>query len=307
MGLLELIKGASLFMSVKGTKTHLGYIMPALIFIVVIFLIPISYTVAISFFQWNLLRPDLGMKFIGFNNYFQALKDPFTWQSIGRTFYFVILSVLLELIIGFAIALSLNTEFKGWKIVQTIILIPFMIAPVVVGFTWKFVANNDYGPLSQLLIGMGFKSIAETPLLASPNTAMLMVILADVWEYTPFVTLVLLAGLKSIPQEPYEAAYVDGASSIQRFFYITLPLLRPSIMVAVVIRTLTSLRVFDTIFIMTGGGPGSATETLSFYGYRMAFQSYEMGYSSTINLISFVLAIVFTLFYMKLLGGNENE
>jgi len=249
----------------------------------------------------------LGIKFVGFKNYLQALKDPFTWETIGRTFYFVIISVLLELIFGFSLALSLNTEFKGWKIVQSIILIPFMIAPVVVGFAWKFIVNNDYGPLPHFLINLGLTSITENPLLANPTTAMFMIIMADVWEYTPFVTLVLLAGLKALPQEPYEAAYVDGASAIQRFFYITLPLLRPSIMVAVVIRTLTSLRVFDTIFIMTGGGPGSATETLSFYGYRLAFQSYQMGYSSTINLISFFLAIIFTLIYMKLIGWDSNE
>jgi len=270
-------------------------------------LIPIIYTLVISFFSWNLLRPDLGIKFVGFKNYLQALKDPFTWETIGRTFYFVIISVLLELIFGFSLALSLNTEFKGWKIVQSIILIPFMIAPVVVGFAWKFIVNNDYGPLPHFLINLGLTSITENPLLANPTTAMFMIIMADVWEYTPFVTLVLLAGLKALPQEPYEAAYVDGASAIQRFFYITLPLLRPSIMVAVVIRTLTSLRVFDTIFIMTGGGPGSATETLSFYGYRLAFQSYQMGYSSTINLISFFLAIIFTLIYMKLIGWDSNE
>lgn len=294
-------------MSERKNFNHIQYILPSLLFILVIFLIPIIYTLVISFFSWNLLRPDLGIKFVGFKNYLQALKDPFTWETIGRTFYFVIISVLLELIFGFSLALSLNTEFKGWKIVQSIILIPFMIAPVVVGFAWKFILNNDYGPLPHFLINLGLTSITENPLLANPTTAMFMIIMADVWEYTPFVTLVLLAGLKALPQEPYEAAYVDGASAIQRFFYITLPLLRPSIMVAVVIRTLTSLRVFDTIFIMTGGGPGSATETLSFYGYRLAFQSYQMGYSSTINLISFFLAIIFTLIYMKLIGWDSNE
>ncbi len=294
-------------MSERKNFNHIQYILPSLLFILLIFLIPIVYTLVISFFSWNLLRPDLGIKYVGFQNYLQALKNPFTWETIGRTFYFVIISVLLELIFGFSLALSLNTEFKGWKIVQSIILIPFMIAPVVVGFAWKFIVNNDYGPLPHLLINLGLTSITENPLLANSTTAMFMVILADVWEYTPFVTLVLLAGLKALPQEPYEAAYVDGASAIQRFFYITLPLLRPSIMVAVVIRTLTSLRVFDTIFIMTGGGPGSATETLSFYGYRLAFQSYQMGYSSTINLISFFLAIIFTLIYMKLIGWDSNE
>lgn len=294
-------------MQPKNKLNNLGYVLPTLIFIISIFLIPIVYTVVISFFNWNLLRPDLGVRFVGLQNYIRAFRDSFTRETMGRTFYFVIVSVLLELVFGFIIALSLNTEFKGWKVVQSIILIPFMIAPVVVGFVWKFILNNDYGPLPQLLMNIGFSSIAENPLLANPNSAMFMVILADVWEYTPFVTLVLLAGLKALPQEPYEAAYVDGASAVQRFFYITLPLLRPSIMVAIVIRTLTSLRVFDTIFIMTGGGPGSATETLSFYGYRTAFQSYQMGYSSTINLISFFLAIVFTLIYMKILGWDNNE
>jgi len=294
-------------LQVKNKFKDVGYVLPALIFTITIFLIPVVYTIVISFFNWNLLRPDLGIRFVGLQNYIRAFRDSFTWETMGRTFYFVIVSVLLELIFGFVIALSLNTEFKGWKVVQSIILIPFMIAPIIVGFAWKFVLNNDYGPLPQFLMNIGFGSIAKNPLLANPNSAMFMVILADVWEYTPFVTLVLLAGLKALPQEPYEAAYVDGASTIQRFFYITLPLLRPSILVAIVIRTLTSLRVFDTIFIMTGGGPGSATETLSFYGYRSAFQSYQMGYSSTINLISFFLAIVFTLIYMKILRGSNNE
>jgi multiple sugar transport system permease protein len=130
--------------------------------------------------------------------------------------------------------------------------------------------------------------------------------MADAWEFIPFVTLVLLAGLKSLPYEPYEAAYVDGATANQRFFYITLPLLRPSVLVAVVIRTLTSLRVFDIVFIMTGGGPGTSSETLAFYGYRMAFQSYNIGFSSTINMLTFGIAIVFTLIYMKIIGGGKN-
>jgi multiple sugar transport system permease protein len=181
-----------------------------------------------------------------------------------------------------------------------------MIAPVVVGFVWRFILNNDYGPIIHFIKQIGLDGLVSQPLLSNPNAVIPVLIMADAWEFIPFVTLVLLAGLKSLPYEPYEAAYVDGATANQRFFYITLPLLRPSVLVAVVIRTLTSLRVFDIVFIMTGGGPGTSSETLAFYGYRMAFQSYNIGFSSTINMLTFGIAIVFTLIYMKIIGGGKN-
>jgi len=281
------------------------YILPALIFIILIFLIPLVYTVSMSFLRWNLLRPDLGIRFIGVSNE-RLFTDEFTLYTVGRTFYFVIGAVVVELLAGLCIALALNTEFKGWKVVQSILLIPFMIAPVVVGFVWRFILNNDYGPIIHFIKQIGLDGLVSQPLLSNPNAVIPVLIMADAWEFIPFVTLVLLAGLKSLPYEPYEAAYVDGATANQRFFYITLPLLRPSVLVAVVIRTLTSLRVFDIVFIMTGGGPGTSSETLAFYGYRMAFQSYNIGFSSTINMLTFGIAIVFTLIYMKIIGGGKN-
>jgi multiple sugar transport system permease protein len=260
-----------------------------------------------SFVRWNLLRPDLGIKPIGFRNYIKLFSDSFTYETLFRTIYFVVGSVLLELICGLCIALALDTEFKGWKIVQSILLIPFMIAPIVVGFVWRFILNSDYGPVIHFLRQIGFSSLLAEPLLSNPNAVMPVLIIADAWQYTPFVTLVLLAGMKAIPREPYEAAYVDGASSFQRFRAITLPLLKSSILVAVVIRTLTSLRVFDIVFIMTGGGPGTASETLAFYGYRTAFNQYNIGFSSAINMLTFSLAILFTIIYMKIIGGGKNS
>lgn len=280
--------------------------MPALSFIVLVFMIPLAYTVVTSFLRWNLLRPDLGIRPAGFSNYIRLFTDKFTWQTVGRTFYFVIGSILLELLMGLSIALALDTEFKGWKLIQSIILIPFMIAPIVVGFVWRFILNNDYGPVIYFIRQIGLGGLVNEPLLSNPLTVIPVLILTDVWEFTPFVVLVLLAGLKSIPYEPYEAAYIDGANSFQRFFYITLPHLRSSILVAVVIRTLTSLRVFDIVFIMTGGGPGNSSETLAFYGYRTAFESYNIGFSSAINMLTFGIAIVFTLLYMKVIGGSKN-
>jgi multiple sugar transport system permease protein len=240
-------------MKLRHKTRGFAYILPALVFIVVIFMIPLTYTVVMSFFRWNLLRPDLGIKMAGFSNYARLFTDSFTLDTVGRTFNFVVGAVFIELLVGLGIALALDTEFKGWKIVQSILLIPFMIAPVVVGYVWRFVLNSDYGPIIYILKQIGLGELVDKPLLSNPSAAMPVLIVADAWEYIPFVTLVLLAGLKSIPYEPYEAAFVDGAGSIQRFFYITLPLLKPSILVAVVIRTLTSLRVFDIVFIMTGG------------------------------------------------------
>jgi multiple sugar transport system permease protein len=288
-------------------KRNMSFILPALIFIVIIFLIPLVYTISMSFVRWNLLRPDLGIKPIGFKNYIKLFSDSFTYETLFRTIYFVVGSVLLELICGLCIALALDTEFKGWKIVQSILLIPFMIAPIVVGFVWRFILNSDYGPVIHFLRQIGFSSLLAEPLLSNPNAVMPVLIIADAWQYTPFVTLVLLAGMKAIPREPYEAAYVDGASSFQRFRAITLPLLKSSILVAVVIRTLTSLRVFDIVFIMTGGGPGTASETLAFYGYRTAFNQYNIGFSSAINMLTFSLAILFTIIYMKIIGGGKNS
>ncbi len=293
-------------MDLRRRFSGFTYVLPALVFIVVIFMIPLTYTVVMSFLRWNLLRPDLGIRAAGFSNYERLFTDSFTLETIGRTFYFVVGSVLLELLVGLSIALALDTEFKGWKIVQSILLVPFMIAPVVVGFVWRFILNNDYGPVIHFLKQIGLSGLTDKPLLSNPSMAMPVLILADAWEFTPFVVLVLLAGLKSIPYEPYEAAFVDGAGSIQRFLYITLPLLRSSMLVAVVIRTLTSLRVFDIVFIMTGGGPGTSTETLAFYGYRIAFQSYNIGFSSAINMLTFGIAIIFTIFYMRVIGGGKN-
>jgi multiple sugar transport system permease protein len=293
-------------MDLRRRFSGFTYVLPALVFIVVIFMIPLTYTVVMSFLRWNLLRPDLGIRAAGFSNYERLFTDSFTLETIGRTFYFVVGSVLLELLVGLSIALALDTEFKGWKIVQSILLVPFMIAPVVVGFVWRFILNNDYGPVIHFLKQIGLSGLTDKPLLSNPSMAMPVLILADAWEFTPFVVLVLLAGLKSIPYEPYEAAFVDGAGSIQRFLYITLPLLRSSMLVAVVIRTLTSLRVFDIVFIMTGGGPGTSTETLAFYGYRIAFQSYNIGFSSAINMLTFGIAIIFTILYMRVIGGGKN-
>jgi multiple sugar transport system permease protein len=288
-------------------KEKYCYLLPGLIFLSLIFVIPLFYALGITFFKWNLLRPDLGIRFVGFENYIKILSNSFVWETIGRTFYFVIAAVFIELIIGTSVALFLNRDFFGNKIVNSILLIPFMMAPIVVGFVWRFLLNNDFGPLPAFFQRVGLGFLISPPLLANPNLVLPVLIIVDVWQFTPFVVLVILSGLKSLPLEPYEAASIDGATPWQQFCKITIPLLKPSLLVAMVIRTLTALRIFDTVMIMTGGGPGSASEVLSYFGYRLAFQSYEMGKAGTVGIIVMLLALIFTLFYIKTIGvENEN-
>lgn len=283
-----------------------AFLAPGLIFLAMIYLVPMLYSIGITFYRWNLLRADLGIRFVGLSNYRKLLTDPFTWAVVGRTLLFVVGAVGLELLVGFAVALFLNTDFFGAKLVQSIILLPFMIAPIVVGFTWRFLLNNSVGPVAPLLASLGLGGLVSPPLLANRMLVMVVLIVVDVWQYTPFVVLVLLAGLKSLPTEPYDAAHVDGASSLQCLFLVTVPLLKPSILVVLVIRTLTAFRIFDRVMIMTGGGPGSASEVISFYGYRTAFQSYEMGMAGAIGVLTLAIAMVFTVFYIKQVGLGDS-
>lgn len=284
-----------------------AYLAPGLVFLFIIYLVPLLYSVGITFVRWNLLRADLGVRFVGLANYAQLLTDPATWRVVGRTVFFVVGAVGAEIVLGFAIALFLNRDFWGAKLLQSILLLPFMMAPIVVGFTWRFLLSNASGPVPGLLSSVGLGGLVSPPLLANPQLVMIVLIVVDVWQFTPFVVLVLLAGLKSLPTEPFDAAYVDGASAWQRLFRITIPLLRPSILVALVIRTLTALRIFDRVMIMTGGGPGSSSEVLSFFAYQTAFQAYDMGMAGAVGILTLAIAMIFTVFYIRQvgLGGTE--
>lgn len=285
-------------------QERIRYLLPGLIYLALLFLFPLGFVIFLSFHNQNLLRPDLGRTFAGISNYVEILGDPATWAMFGRTFYFIAGAIVTELLLGLLIALFLNREFRGVKIVRSIFLIPFFIAPVIVGFTWRFLLNPNYGPLPQIFEKLGLTFLTNTPVLANDALVIPILILVDNWQFLPFVVLVLLAGLKSLPTEPYEAAKVDGANAWQKFRHITLPLLKSSILVALAIRTITSIRLFDRIVIMTGGGPGTASEVLSFSGYSLAFQSYQFGRASVLGVIAAILAATLTAIYMMVIGAD---
>ncbi|MFQ5862978.1 MAG: carbohydrate ABC transporter permease [Candidatus Brocadiales bacterium] len=241
-------------------------------------------------------------EFVGLDNYAYLLGDARFWNSLFNTFYFTTISVSLELFFGLIIALAIHRTFPGRGLMRAVVLIPWAIPTVVSAKMWQWIYNPDFGIMNYLLREGGAIS-ANVNWLGHKFIAIHAVILVDVWKTTPFVALLLLAGLQVIPEDLYKAAMVDGASAWRRFWHITLPLLRPAILIALLFRTLDSFRIFDAVYVLTGGGPGNKTETLSVYAYKLMFQTLQFGYGSTISVITFLCVMVISLLYIRFLGG----
>jgi ABC-type sugar transport system permease subunit len=263
-------------------------ILPALIVVFALILIPILRAFWMSLHEINLKRPGLGEPFIGFGNYIDILQDSYFWASIGRTFYFMVVSIILELVAGIATAMLLNKEFFGRSLVRTLVLIPWALPITIDAIMWKWIFNPTYGVFNSLLLQLGIIDSYRV-WLSTPFSAMNVVILADAWKVTPLVILLTLAALQTIPKELFEAAMIDGAGRWRSFLHITLPLLVPTIVVTLVIRTVDAFKVFDIIYIMTSGGPSDGTKVIAFYTYQEAFSYLNFGRGSA-------LAYLMTLF-----------
>ncbi|MDK2878842.1 MAG: multiple sugar transport system permease protein [Thermoanaerobacteraceae bacterium] len=272
--------------------------MPAMLFIIGIIIFPLLYSVYISFFDFNIFTKH--PPFIGLKNYIDIFKSDYFWYSIGRTTYFTVISVGLELVLGFLVALLLNQEFKGRSLARTLLILPWALPTVVNGVLWTWIYDPNYGALNALLKSLGIISQYKN-WLGTAFSAMNAVIVADVWKNTSFIAMVLLAAMQNIPKDYYEAAIIDGASRLKNVFYITLPLLRPAILVAVVIRTMEAFKVFDIIYIMTKGGPANGTQVISYYTYINSFQYSKYGYGAALSYIVSLVILIFALFYIKIL------
>jgi len=262
-------------------NTGLFLLLPAVIILFIVVIYPLIYSLYLSFHSYPLTR--LGEKtFVGIKNYKALFSDVIFWQSIKHTLMFVSATVCLELLLGLGIALAVNREFRHMRFVTFLFLIPMMIIPVVVGVLWKFMYKIRIGLFNYVLSVIG---IPQQAWVTNPSLALLSIIIADIWQWTPFMFIILLAGLTNVPQQVYETAKIDGASSWQIFKYLTLPLLKPVILVAILLRTIDAFKMFDKLFILTRGGPGTASETLTFYTYRYGFLSLRMGYASASSYI----------------------
>jgi len=263
----------------------------------VITLGPLLYAVWISFFNFRLSVPGGEKQFIGLQNYIEVFKDPNALGSILTTFKFMIIAVTFEVILGFLLAVAINSLPKHQKIITTFILIPMMVAPLVVGLMYSFFLNPQFGFYAWVI--STFHLPLPLSILSHPTGALFTVALTDVWEWTPYLTIMFLAGLQSIDTESFEAARVDGATPWQTFRYITVPLMIPVITVAIILRAMETFKEFDKPFILTGGGPGSATEVIDMFTYREAFVNFNFSYAAAVCVILFIILLICGILYGK--------
>lgn len=287
----------------QDARVGLLLVLPSLIIILGITLQPVLSTLYLSFFETPLSKP-VGGEFIGFGNYLTILKDSVFWDTIWRTLYFTVISVGIELVLGIAIAQLIHSRPPGWLFLRTSLIIPWAVPTVVNGAMWRWIYSADYGALNALLMKLGIIDHYVT-WLTSPTTAMNLVILADVWHSLPFIALIIQAALASIPEDLDEAAAVDGASALQRFFFIRLPLLRSAVLIALVIRTVEAFRVFDLIYVITRGGPAFGTVTISFLTYFETFSYGHVGKGSALSFLISMFTLGMALVYIRMLYKPE--
>jgi multiple sugar transport system permease protein len=278
---------------------------PSLIIILGVTLQPILTTLYLSFFRAP-LGINLPKTFVGLGNYLQMLSDPIFWATIGRTFYFTVVSVGLELVLGLLIAQLINSHPPGWKFLRFSLIIPWAFPTIVNGSMWRWIYSADFGALNGLLMQLGFIK-HYVAWLVDPARAMNLVILADLWHVVPFAALILQAALATLPIEMDEAAMVEGANAWQRFRYVRLPLLRPAILVVLIVRTVEAFRVFDIIYIITGGGPAFGTVTISFLTYLETFSYGKLGSGAALSFLISIFTILMAFIYIRFLYRSPEE
>ena len=251
----------------------------------------------------NLDSTIVTSNFVGLTNYINLVKDGRFWADVGHTLLFTVVSVFFEFILGLCLALIMNQSIRGIGAIRTMGLIPWAIPTAVSAMMWKYMYDGDFGVIAHIFNKLGFID-TQAAMLMTPDGAMASAIIADIWKTTPYMALLLLAGLQVIDSGLYEAASIDGSGKVGTFFRITLPLMKPSIMVALLFRTLDSFRVFDLLTILTGGGPGNGTETLSIYSNKLIFSQSNYGYGSAVVIGMFVCVAIIAFIYMKVLGAD---
>ena len=276
---------------------------PSLLIMLGVTFWPVVSTFILSFFHVptgiNQVRT-----FVGFANYLEMLEDQLFWETIGRTLYFTVVSVGLELILGLAIAQLIHSRPWGWQFLRFSLIIPWAVPTIVNGAMWRWIYSADFGALNGLLLQLGLID-HYIPWLTLPNMAMNLVIVADIWHTMPFVALVLQAALATLPEDLDEAAAVDGANAWQRFWKIRLPLLRPAILVALIVRTVDAFRVFDIVYIITAGGPAYKTLTITYLTYLNSFAFGKQGIGAALSFLISAFTIVMALIYIRFLYRPE--
>ncbi len=273
------------------------WLLPVILFLLFIGIYPLIYNIWNSFREFD---PMIGrVEPVGWANWQRLLTDTRARDALGTTTIYVSAALLIEFVLGLAIAVLFNSGPWGAGLWQSLMILPMVVPPTVAAVMFKVLENPDYGALAYYLQQMGITDKVEPLLGGTGKFAIPAVLIPDIWQWTPFFVLILLAGLKALPTEPIEASQVDGASAWQSFWHVTLPMLRPMIAIAVLFRLVDLIKVFDYIFVMTSGGPGTKTEVLSYYAYQRSFATIEWGYGSVLGLVILALAIVVANVYVR--------
>jgi multiple sugar transport system permease protein len=292
-------------MSRRRLPEWLVLLLPAFIVIAAVVLIPLIFSLYSSFTPYKLTRPSTLWKWIGTYNYEKILSDAKFWAAFGRTVLFLTIVLNLELLLGLGIALMMNKVTWGQRTLRTILMFPMMFSPILVGFQFKFIFNDNIGLVNNVLQSLGFNS--ALPWLVDGKLAMFSIIFAEIWMSTSVFAILILAGLFAMPRDPLEAAKVDGCTAWQTFRHITLPFLMPFIYIAMTIRSLDVARAYDIVQIMTGGGPARRTELLWTLMSRTGYVDARMGLANAMGYVSIILSILFTIYFFRKLSAARAE
>jgi multiple sugar transport system permease protein len=279
------------------------FTMPAVIFVALMMVAPVGYTFWLSFHEWSMsnISPPL---WVAFQNYLELFQDELFIKSLKLMFYFTIVAVTAETVLGVGLAILMNQNIVGKGLVKTLFLLPMVATPVAVGLIWVLIYEPNIGIANVFLEKLG---LPGQEWLTSQSLVMPSLIFIDIWEWTPMIALIVLAGLVSLPKDPYEAAMIDGANTWQSFTKITLPLLKPTLYSAVLLRMIDALKTFDIIYATTQGGPGTSSQTINIYGYVLGFQYFKIGQASALLMIFFIIVLsisIFTILLRKRAGVN---
>jgi multiple sugar transport system permease protein len=278
------------------------FVLPALLLIVGLSIFPLVQSLTLSFQRWDLQSKE--HPFVGLQNYREAVLDPRVWMALQNTGIIVVAAVALEFLLGLALALLFAGDFRGKRIAMPVLMLPVMVVPIVVGLTWKMLWDNQYGAINQVLSWIAGHDV-NILWLAHRDTALFAMVITDLWQWTPFMFLVLLAGLSSVNPELYEAAALDGAGWWQTLRDVSLPGIARVIAVAILFRALDAFKIFDFVFMFTQGGPGTSTESISWYVYQLGFKFFRLGYASAVSyLVLIMLSVVATLYVGRFLRGR---
>ena len=297
----EVDKGEYELKSIRR-KDFAVFMLPSLIALILVLAVPLVYSLITSFFDTNLKYQGLG-DFLGLQNYIDVIKDSYFRQSVVTTLKFTFFVVVIEFLVGLAIALLLNNIQKARNFFFTIIIVPMMITPIAVGLIWRLLLHSDLGIVNYLLSLIGISGRAW---LADSAIALQTVMFIDIWQNVPYMVLVILAGLVTLPTEPYEAAAIDGASRVQSFFRLTVPMMIPTFSVVLLLRTITALKTYDLIFVLTRGGPGTTTEVISYHIYQQAFRYLEIGKASAMSYLLLLLIVPIAFMFVKISRNRTN-